>query len=315
MAEIKEPIEKYGLSKKDKPKSMFSKVGIVGCGAVGQSIARMISSHGIDVIFIELSEGRIEQAYADISRELDNMIDHWGMTPSDKRSIVSRIHGTMRYRDLLGCDLVIESILSKEPDSLEARKEVFKDIEKYVDPEAIIATNSSTIVITELSSELQYKNRCVSLHFSTTAPDTDLVEVARGLYTADEVYKNVLKFVQMIGKTAVPVLEAPGLISVRIYATLINEALEVLMEGVGSMEDIDITMKRGFGLPLGPFEMADKIGLDKVLQYLDNLYDEFGDKKYKPSPILKRLVRANRLGRKTQQGFYCYDAKGKTICK
>jgi len=315
MAEIKEPIEKYGLSKKDKPKALFSKVGIVGCGSVGQSIAIMISCRGIDVVFIELSEGRIEQALNEISLELDNMINHWGMTPADKRSILSRVKGTMRYRDLLGCDLVIESILSKESDSLESRKEVFKDIEKYVDSETIIATNSSTVVITELSSELQYKNRCVSLHISTTAPDTDLIEVARGLYTSDEVYQNVLKFVKLLGKKVVPVSEAPGLISVRLFAALINEALEVLMEGVGSLEDIDLVMKRGFGLSLGPFEMADKIGLDKVLQYLDNLYEEFGDRKYKPNPLLKRLVRANHFGRKTGEGFYHYDAKGKKISK
>jgi 3-hydroxybutyryl-CoA dehydrogenase len=221
----------------------------------------------------------------------------------------------MRYRDLTGCDLVIETILSKEINSLEARKEVFKDIEKYVDPDAIIATNASTVVITELSSELQYKHRCVSLHISTTAPDADLIEVARGLYTSDEVYQNVLKFVKLLGKKVVPVTESPGLMSVRLFAVLINEALEVLMEGVGSLEDIDLVMKRGFGLSLGPFEMADKIGLDKVLQYLDNLYEEFGDRKYKPSPLLKRLVRANCFGRKTGQGFYIYDSKGKKISK
>ena len=305
---IVEPIEKFGLSHKDRPKTIFSKVGIVGCGTVGQNIAIMISAQELEVVFIELSEDKIDHAFESMEMELDSMIDHWGMTPSEKRAILARIHGYVGYQHLKGCDLVIEAIRSKTREQrVSARKEVFKNVEKYVSPDAIIATNSTTIVITELSSELEHKERCVSLHFLTNAPGSKMIEVVRGLYTSDEVYDRVGKFVKMLGKTVIPVEESPGLISVRLFVALVNEACEVLMEGVGTKEDIDRTMKIGFGLSLGPFEMADKIGLEKVLRWMDNLYSEFGDIKYKASPVIKKLVRAHQTGRAIGKGFYTYN--------
>jgi 3-hydroxybutyryl-CoA dehydrogenase len=311
---IVEPIEKYGLSQKDRPKQLFSRVGIVGCGTVGQSIALMISQKELEVTFIELSEEKISYAICKIEKELDSMIKHWGMTESEKRAILSRVHGYVGYDHLRGCDLVIESIRSKTRERrVSCRKEVFKNVEKYVSPDCIIATNSTTIVITELSSELEHKGRCVSLHFLTNVANAKMIEVVRGLYTSDEVYEKVCKFVMMLGKEVIQVQESPGLISVRIFVALLNEACEVLMEQVGSMEDIDKTMRIGLGLTLGPFENADKIGLDKVMRWMENLYNEFGDKKYMASPLIKRLVRANQLGRITGKGFYKYDEIGRKI--
>ncbi|MBN1596939.1 MAG: 3-hydroxyacyl-CoA dehydrogenase family protein [Bacteroidales bacterium] len=311
---IVEPIEKYGLSKKNRPKQLFSKVGVVGCGTVGQSIAMLISQKELEVAFIELSEEKINYALCKIEEELDNMIEHWGMTSGEKRAILSRIHGYVGYEHLKGCDLVIESIRSKTRERrISCRKEVFKNVEKYVDPECIIATNSTTIVITELSSELEHKERCVSLHFLTNVANAKMIEVVRGLYTSDEAYDRVCKFVKMLGKEVIQVQESPGLISVRILVALLNEACEVLMERVGSMEDIDKTMRIGLGLTLGPFETADKIGLDKVMRWMENLYNEFGDKKYIASPIIKRLVRANQLGRITGKGFYKYEESGNKV--
>lgn len=311
---LTEPIEKYGLSKKDSPKVLFSKVGIVGCGSVGQSIARMLSRHGIDVAFIETTQEKVAEAYSGIEAQLDDMIERWGMTTGEKKAIMTRIKGTTQCVELQGCDLVIEAIKSKTREqSVEIRKKVFKNIEKYIEPSAIIATNSTTLVITELSSELEHKDRCVSLHFSSTTPDAGTIEVVRGLYTSNQAYEKVLKFVKLLNKTVIPVEESPGLISVRLIVSLINEACEILMEGVGSKENIDLAMRTGFGLPLGPFEMCDKIGLDKVLRWMDNLYGEFGDMKYKASPLIKKLVRANHLGRATGKGFYKYDENGKKI--
>ncbi len=309
-----EPIEQYGLSQKDRPKTLFSKVGIVGCGSVGQAIARIISCRGIEVVFIELSEDLINQAVDSISCQLDRMIQRWGMTPGEKRSIMSRIRGTLDYKDLSDCDLVIEAILSKSrEDSVGVRKEVFRRIEKFVSPETIIATNSTTLVITELSSELEHKERCVSLHFSTTSPDAAILEVARGLYTSDEAYDRVLTFGKLLSKVVIPVEESPGLISVRMLVVLINEACQILVESVATKEDIDLTMSSSLSTRQGPFEMADRIGLDRVLRYMNNLYSEFGDIKYKANPIIKKLVRANQLGRKTGKGFYQYDANGNRI--
>ena len=311
---IIEPIEDYGLSTKNRPKQLFSKVGVVGCGTVGQNIAIMISAKELEVIFIERSEEKIKYAFYKMEQELDYMIEHWGMTPGGKRAILSRIKGYTGYENLKVCDLVIESIRSRSrKERVESRIEVFKNVEKYVSPDTIIATNSTTIFITEVASELEHKARCVSLHFLTNAPGAKMIEVVRGLYTSDDVYDRVCKFVKMLGRLVIPVEESPGLISVRLFIALVNEACEVLMEGVASKEDIDKTMKIGLGLSLGPFEMADKIGLDKVLRWMENLYNEFGDLKYKASPIIKKLVRAHHFGRYSGMGFYQYDADGKKL--
>lgn len=311
---IVEQIENYALNKKSRPKSQFAQVGVVGAGTTGQRIILMIATKGIEVIFLDQNQELIDEAYKELAEELDNRIDHWGMTSGDKRSVLSRIKGTTDYKDFKDCDLVIECILSRVHEfSLEIRKSVFRKIEENVSRDAIIATNSSTIVITELSTELENKDRCLSLHFSTTAPGANVVEVVRGLHTSENVCDNVNKFTTLIEKIPVPVDESPGLISVRIFVALISEACDVFMEGVASKENIDLTMRNGLGLPLGPFEMADRIGLDKVVRWMDNLYKEFGDIKYKPSPVLKKLVRANRLGRKNSQGFYSYDEHGNKI--
>lgn len=309
-----EPIENYGLSQKNRPKSLFSKIGIVGCGTTGQVIARMASSKDIEVVFLELTEEKISETFKDIENDLNIMIERWGMTESEKRAVLSRIIGTISYKDFQDCDLVIEAILSKvREDSVDIRKAIFKHIEKNVSEKAIIATNSSTLVITELASELKHPERCVSLHFSTQTNEPKVIEVAKGLHTTDEAYKRVLRFIALLGKTAIPVEESPGLIGVRLIASLINEACNILLEGVGTKEDIDLTMRVGYGLPLGPFETADKIGLDRVVKWMNNLYDEFGDFKYKASPIIKRLVRANHLGRKSGEGFYSYNTNGTKI--
>ncbi len=305
---IVEKLENYALDKSKKPKAEFAEIGIVGCGTVGQQLAIMISSRGMNVVFIELSQEKIEQAFREIEKELDRRINHWGITPSEKRAIMSRIRGSVDYADLKNCDLVIEAILSKTREkSKEHRKEVFKKIEKYVSPHTVIATNSTTIAITELASVLEHPERCISMHISTTSPDASLVEVVKSFYTSEETCANVRKFAILIGKNFIRVAESPGLITVRLFAPFINEACDILMQGVGDLEKIDFAARKSMNLPLGPFEMADKIGIDKVVRWLDNMYEEFGDKRYKASPILRRLVRAGHLGRKTLVGFYKYN--------
>lgn len=307
-------MEDYGLSKDNKPKTLFARVGIIGAGSVGQNIARMVSSKGLDVIIIDLTKEKIDQAFIDMARELDRMIERWGMTNSEKLGILSRIKGTTEYASLKGCDIVIEAIKSSSRDRThDERSAILKKIEMSVDRDTIIATNSSTHVITELTADLTFKDRCLSFHFLTPEADARVVEIVKGLYTSQEAYDSSIKFANLIGKKVVPVKESPGIISTRLIVPFINEACEILMEGVGTMEDIDLTMKVGFGLPLGPFEMADKIGLDKILRWCENLYDEFGDLKYKASPILKKLVRANQWGRRTGRGFYEYNKDGVKI--
>ena len=317
MAEILvEPIEGYALSKnKKKGTTLFSKVGVVGCGKEGQSIARIASWHGIEVVFLELTVEKIDSAIANISKELDNRIENWGLTPSEKKAIMSRIKGTVDYKDLADCDFVVEAIRSddKGARSIDARKEVFKKIEEIVREDTIIATNSTTIIITELASEMKKPERCISLHFFVTSPEARIIEVVKGLYTSEEVYNKVCTFVKLINRDVIPVEESAGLVSVRLYVTLLNEACQILMEGIASMSDIDKTMNVGLGMRFGPFRTADIIGLSKITKWMDNLYEEFGNSKYKPSPLIKRLVRAKHLGVVSGEGFYKYDEKGNVI--
>jgi 3-hydroxybutyryl-CoA dehydrogenase len=309
-----EPIENFGLSKKERQRTLFSKIGIVGCGKDGQNIARIASINGIEVVFIELSEEKIANAFDRLGKMLDRRIENWGMTPSEKKLILSRIKGTLDYKDLEGCDFVIEAIRAENKErKIIERKEVFKKIEEVVSPECIIATNSTTIIITELSSELKHRERCVSLHFFVQSPEARVCEVVKGLYTSDDVYQKVLKFVKMVNRQAIPVEESAGLISIRLYTSLLNEACEVLMEGVATMADIDSVWKIGYGMRFGPFELADILGIDKINRWMENLYDEFGDPKYMASPVIKKLVRAKRFGLHTCSGFYKYDENGKIM--
>ena len=311
---IFEAIEDFGLIKKAKSKTLFSKIGIIGCGLVGQNIARVASFYGIEVVFIEISEDKIREAYRNIGKVLDNRIEHWGLTASEKRAILSRIKGTLDYKDLVDCDFVVEAIRAVDRGGkIRERKEIFRQIEEVVEPDCIIATNSTTIVITELSSDLLHKDRCVSLHFFVSSPEARIIEVVRGLYTSDETYEKVCKFVTMINRKIVPVEESAGLVSVRMFSVIVNEACEMLMEGISSIENIDETMRIGFGMRLGPFEVADKIGLDKIVRWMDNIYGEFGDLHYKPSPYVKRLVRAKQYGIESGIGFYRYDEEGVKI--
>ena len=311
---IYEPIEDFGLSKKNRSKTLFSKIGIIGCGLVGQNIARIASTYGMEVVFIEINEEKVKEAYVNIAKILDYRIEHWGMTDSEKRSILSRIKGTLEYDNLKGCDFVVEAIRAIDRgEKVKERKDIFKKVEEIVEPDCIIATNSTTIVITELASELKYKDRCISLNVLVFSPEARIVEVVKGLYTSEETYEKVCKFVQLINRKIIPVVESAGLVSVRMLVVLLNEACEILMEGIASMNDIDETMKIGYGMRMGPFEIADKIGLDKIVRWMDNIYNEFGDQKFKPNPIIRRLVRAKNLGMDWGEGFYKYDEKGNRI--
>ena len=313
---IYEPIEEFGLSKKNVSRALFSKIGIVGCGLVGQNIARVASFYGIEVVFIEISEDKIGEAYKNIGKILDERIEHWGITDGEKRAILSRIKGSLDFKDLKDCDFVIESIRAVDRGGkIKERKDIMHKIEAVVDPKCIIATHSTTIVITELSSDLKYRDRCVSLHFFINSQEARIVEVVRGLYTTDESYLKVCQFVTLINRKIVQVQESAGLVSVRIFVVLLNEACEILMEGISNIEDIDKTMKIGFGMRLGPFEVADIMGLDKILRWMDNIYNEFGDIRYKPNPYLRKLVRAKHLGIESGEGFYKYNEKGKIIAQ
>lgn len=305
---MSEVLEDYALHEKLQRKGSLQKIGIIGCGSVGQEITRIVSRAGLDVVFIDLNEERVLEIFLSLNQQLDEIIDRWGLTESEKRAILSRIKGSTDYNDLRDCNLVMETISSNKPGtSIELRKEIFKKIEEYVTDETVITSNISTLMISDLSSVLKRPERAVGMHFMTPPSTVKIVEVVKALNTNQQSYEMVCRFANMIGKKVITINESPGNISTRLIVTLINEACEALMEGVASVENIDDTMKFGYGLQFGPFELADRIGLDKILKYMDNLYQEFGLHKFKASPIIKRLVRAHNLGRKTGKGFYIYD--------
>ncbi|MFA8300333.1 MAG: 3-hydroxyacyl-CoA dehydrogenase family protein [Hyphomicrobiales bacterium] len=302
-----EALTDFSLGKKIQPQGMIQKIGVVGCGTIGQELARTISEYGIDVVFIDTSNERVEEINNEIAAQLDEIIEKWGLTSGEKRAIMSRIKGTTDFNDLKDCDIVIEAIHSgSRTTSLNARRDLFRQIEAVIKEDAVIASNTATLMISDIASVLDKPERAIGLHFITPLYKVNVVEVVKGFYTNEQSFKQIEKFATMIGREVVSLNESPGNISTRMMAALINEACHILMEGVANVEDIDTTMRQASGHQFGPFEMADRIGLDKVLKYMENLYAEFGESKYKAAPIIKRLVRANYLGKSTGKGFYSY---------
>ncbi|MDR1738883.1 MAG: 3-hydroxyacyl-CoA dehydrogenase family protein [Candidatus Symbiothrix sp.] len=309
-----ESIEAFGLSSKNKQKSLFSKIGVVGAGRDGRNIIRLTSSAGLEVFFVEVNQERIDFAFERISEGLDSRIENWGLTPGEKKAILGRIHGSTDYKSLKDCDFVIECIRYDNATgerSLHLRKEAFKQIEQVVAPEAIIATNATTVIISELASALQHKERCVSLHFPIAHPDARILEIVKSIYTSEEVYNKVLLFAKLIKYETIAVHESNGLVSMRAFTVLLNEACQMVLENVSSMESIDRLTEVVFGMRNGIFKMADTIGIEKIVPLMEDMFNEYGDKKYKPSPLLWRLYRTQQLGTRTEKGFFIYNDKGK----
>jgi len=314
MAEIIAKLEDFTLSRQEQPKGTIQKVGIIGCGSMGQQIAKTISQHGFDVVCLDIDDQHVVDAIAGITAMLDDEIRQWGMTNSEKRLILSRITGTCNYKELSDCDIVIETVSSKVPGAgMELRKEIFKKLEQYISPDAIITSNTAVLMISDLAVGLKYPERAVGLHFMAPADKVKVLEVVRGAKTSETAYNTICRFAHMLEKKPVLLQESPGNLTTRMIVVMINEACQMLMEGIASIPGIDETMKMNLGYTYGPFELADRIGLDKVMKWMEGIYDEFGEKAYKTSPIIKKLVRANHFGKSTGQGFYKYDANGKVV--
>lgn len=315
MAEIREPIEAYGLSKKKKSNSLFSKIGIVGCGQEGRSIVNVTALAGMEVVFIEVSQERIDSALKLIEYELDTQIQNWGLTLGEKKSTLDKIKGSTNYEDLEDCDFVIECIRYEVngEKSTELRREVFQRLESVLTPEAIIATNATTVVISELASTLQYKDRCISIHFSMPFADAKLLEIAKGTFTSQAVEDKIELFAKMIKFTPIRIHESSGMVSMRMMSIMLNEACAILLEGVSKMEDIDKQFTVGYGQRLGIFRLADMMGIEKIVMLMEDMFHDYGDRKYKASPILWRLYRSKQHGVKTGSGFYTYNKEGKKL--
>ncbi|HPR32000.1 MAG TPA: 3-hydroxyacyl-CoA dehydrogenase family protein [Prolixibacteraceae bacterium] len=309
-----EPISEFGLTKKKKKTRLFSKVGIVCCENDGQYIARVCSSYGMEVIFWEITPEKIDWSLRCISDIMESRIRNWGATESEKKAVMSRIRGTTRWEDLKDCDLVIETVSTTSIGrSLDARQKVFERLESIVDPSCIIATNSTTVIISELSENLKHKDRCISIHFMINSVDSRIVEITKGLYTSVSTFEKVKRFISMINRKSIPVEESVGLISIRMFTVILNEACEIVLEGIGTIDDIEQLMQTGYGMRYGPFSVADIMGLERVARWMENLFNEFGDARFKPNPLIKKLLRQHHYGVASGQGFFKYGPDGERI--
>ena len=269
---------------------------------MGNGIAQVCAAAGLSVVMVDVSQAALERGMKTIGSSLDRLVRKGALDDLGKQTVLDRIRSTTAYDDLAGVDLVIEAATERR----DLKLTILKQVEAIVGQDVVIATNTSSISITELAAALKKSDRFIGTHFFNPVPVMGLLELIRGLQTSDETHQSMLAFATVVGKTAVTAKNAPGVVVNRILVPMINEAVFVLQEGLPSAEDIDAGMKLGCNHPIGPLALADMIGLDTLLAVMDVFYEGFNDSKYRPAPLLKEMVAAGWLGRKTGRGFYSY---------
>ena len=277
-------------------------VGIIGAGTMGNGIAQACAVSGINVVMVDISEAAVAKGIATVSGSLDRLLKKEKITADAKAAALARIQGSTRYDDLKGAQLVIEAAT----ENYDLKVKILKQLDALLAPEVIIASNTSSISITKLAAVTTRADKFIGMHFFNPVPMMALVEIIRGLQTSDATHAAVHAMATALGKTPITVKNAPGFVVNRILVPMINEAFFVLAEGLATAEDIDAGMKLGCNQPIGPLALADMVGLDVCLAVMEVYLSEFGDSKYRACPLLKEMVAAGRLGRKTGQGVYTY---------
>ena len=278
------------------------KVGVIGMGTMGGGIAQQFSASGFDVVIKGRTQASLDKGKAGMEKRLARSVEKGRLSEEDYAAQLARVHYVKDMKDLAGCDLIVECIREDIP----SKQELFSELNELDLKDTIIATNTSSLSITELAMQYKYPEKVIGMHFFNPVPVMKLVEVIQGVTTAEEVKQKIVEISKQLGKTPVEVQEAPGFVVNRILIPMVNEAVGIYAEGIASAEDIDTAMKLGANHPMGPLELGDLIGLDVCLSVMDVLYDEFGDSKYRAHTLLRKMVRGNKLGRKTKQGFYKY---------
>ncbi|MGL5204448.1 3-hydroxybutyryl-CoA dehydrogenase [Cetobacterium sp.] len=278
------------------------KVFIIGAGVMSTGIAQVFATGGHDVLITDISESALLNSKKSITKSLSKLVEKEKITEDIKINILSKIETTLNLKDAKDADLVIEAI----SENISLKKELFSKLDSICSEKTIFATNTSSLSITEIATATKYPERVIGMHFFNPAPVMKLVEIIKGYTTSSEVYETILSLSKNLGKEPVLCEEAPGFVVNRILIPMINEAVGILADGVASTEDIDNAMKYGANHPIGPLALGDLVGLDVVLAIMDVLSSEFGDSKYRAHPLLKKMVRAGKLGRKSGEGFYKY---------
>jgi 3-hydroxybutyryl-CoA dehydrogenase len=277
-------------------------VGIIGAGTMGNGIAQTCAVAGFSVVMVDISDAAVQRGLATVASSLDRLIKKEKITEADKTAALARIHGSTAYEDLNKADFVIEA--ATENHALKLK--ILQQVDALLAPEVILASNTSSISITQLAAATSRADRFIGMHFFNPVPMMALVEIIRGLQTSDDTHAAVEALSKALGKSLITVKNAPGFVVNRILVPMINEAFFVLGEGLATPDDIDTGMRLGCNQPIGPLALADMIGLDTLLAVMEVYLKEFGDSKYRAAPLLKELVAAGRLGRKTGQGVYQY---------
>ena len=284
----------------------IEKVGVIGAGQMGSGIAFVCAQSGFQVKLNDVAEERLNAALATINGLLSRQVAKGQIDEGARSAVLERISVAQRLDDLTGCDMVIEAASESE----ETKRRIFQNLRPFLKPEAIVASNTSSISITRLASVTANPEQFIGIHFMNPVPKMQLVELIRGIATRDDTYDAAKRFVAKLGKTATMSEDFPAFIVNRILLPMINEAIYTLYEGVGSVESIDTAMKLGANHPMGPLQLADFIGLDTCLSVMQVLHEGLADSKYRPCPLLVKYVEAGWLGRKTNRGFY--DYRGET---
>ncbi len=310
MAEQKLKLEDLlGGVQKDEELGRIDYVAIIGGGVMGQGIAQTIANAGVDVLLIERSEEQLERAKENLIATMEREIARWALTQSEMKSVLTRIKWTTELSEIPECDIIIEAV----DENYDLKKKIFKELDLIAKPETIFISNTSTLSLTKIAEVTNRRDRIIGMHFLNPVPKVPLVELVRALETSDKTVEIIKKFASRIGKTAVPVYEYPGFVTTRAIVPLLNEAMHILMEGLATAKDIDTAMRLGYNFKVGPLEMADTMGLDEVLAWMETLWSTLGEPRYRPCPILRKLVRERKLGKKTGEGFFKYDSDGKII--